>query len=706
MADELMADDLRSEDTVRGEPDLLLLVSEKRHRDGLRALGYLVKARDPRLGLNFDSFDSPPFRRDPLVHFEQLFSDIEAMARGDGVWGSRPRHAQSPGARPAGSDMFEERLASLGVQLFEELFPEDLQRRLWSVHRQVRTLQILSEEAWIPWQLLKLQDPDDDASAGPFFVEAFAMTRWLKGRREVRELPLRRLAFVAPEDSELPDAAVERRALAAGGPERRVTEVEARYDEVIRELASGRHDGWHFAGHGFAAGDAPNRWRVELEAGQTLTPVDLRGPARRLGRAAPLVFLNACHSGRGAFSLTGLGGLASAFLKAGAGAFIGSHWALRDDRARLFAEVFYQRFFAGETLGEAVRQARRRLRQDFPRDPDWLAYTVYGHPLVRCVEVLAQSPREDAVEAPASDEPDTTVATESPGRVERRTVPAGESRAPTAAPEISTPRARSVESGPNGDVEPLCRRPSPGAERIHPTDGTVLLYVPGGDRVLGARDVHEWARPVHHVHLSPFWIGKFPVTNEQYGRFLESNPGRPEPRFWRQPEFAGPRQPVVGVSWMDADAYCRWAGLGLPSEAQWEAAARGTDQRRYPWGDQPPSDRHANFGGRLGKTSPAGSFPAGAGPYGTLDSAGNVWEWCADAWVSTAYKGRDSQRDPVASGDPAVRVVRGGAWLNPPKDLRAAYRDRGTARMGYNYQGFRCVWRPDAAAGGDPRRPA
>jgi len=258
-----------------------------------------------------------------------------------------------------------------------------------------------------------------------------------------------------------------------------------------------------------------------------------------------------------------------------------------------------------------------------------------------------------------------------------------------------------VKAPPPKPVEPPAREPlappgpPPGAERINEKDGTVLLYVPEGEYVLGAKDVHLWSKPVHRVRLSPLWIGKFLVTNEQYSRFLQENASYSKPAFWDDRRFNGPQHPVVGVSWDEAQAYCRWAGLELPSEAQWEAAARGMDERPYPWGKEPPTPRHANFGGACGGTTPVGAYPAGQGPFGTLDQSGNVWEWCADPWSATAYQMiEDGELDPVARGDKAVRSLRGGSWNNPAQDLRAGYRDRGTAKLRLNSQGFRCVWRP------------
>ncbi len=224
--------------------------------------------------------------------------------------------------------------------------------------------------------------------------------------------------------------------------------------------------------------------------------------------------------------------------------------------------------------------------------------------------------------------------------------------------------------------------------------GIELVFVPGGDHTLGAKDIDADSRPVHRVLLSPFWLGKHPVTHEQYRHFLEAVPGQKKPELWDEKSFNHPQQPVVGVSWDEACAFCEWAGGELPSEAQWEAAARGTDQRPYPWGSHQPTAELANFDGNVGKTTPIGSYPAGAGPFGTQDQAGNVWEWCLDVWNKKAYTERDGQHDPVAtSGESVLRVVRGGAWDGPPRRLRAAFRFGRGAGNRFRFLGFRVVFR-------------
>lgn len=190
------------------------------------------------------------------------------------------------------------------------------------------------------------------------------------------------------------------------------------------------------------------------------------------------------------------------------------------------------------------------------------------------------------------------------------------------------------------------------------------------------------AAPVHEVELPSFWLAETPVTNDQYAKFVLET-GYKEPLFWRLRRFSGPDQPVVGVNWDDAMAFCSWASertravaagveVTLPREAQWEYAARATDGRRYPWGNESPNATRARFGRKDG-TARVGMYMAGKGPFGHLDLAGNVWEWCLDRWVATAYARAErlavEHTRESRTGD--SRVLRGGSWCDSASQLLA-----------------------------------
>lgn len=241
---------------------------------------------------------------------------------------------------------------------------------------------------------------------------------------------------------------------------------------------------------------------------------------------------------------------------------------------------------------------------------------------------------------------------------------------------------------------------------IEPLTGMRFLSVPGGTFMMGSQqddpEAYDEERPPHEVTLSSFWLAEAPVTNAQYAQYMKAVEGVVEPRLWRNRRFSAKDQPVVGVSWHQAEAFCRWlgevSGLGiqLPTEAQWEYAARGTDGRRYAWGNEPPDATRACYGrGVAEQPAPVGRYPHGRGPFGHLDLAGNVWEWCRDAWDGSAYHGPGVWVDPVFEHEDAItRVCRGGAWSYPTQYLRAAGRSGNDSEGRGNDIGLRVCWLP------------
>jgi formylglycine-generating enzyme required for sulfatase activity/serine/threonine protein kinase len=220
------------------------------------------------------------------------------------------------------------------------------------------------------------------------------------------------------------------------------------------------------------------------------------------------------------------------------------------------------------------------------------------------------------------------------------------------------------------------------------SDGMLMVYVPAGEFEMGSNTGDSDEQPVHTVYLDAYWIDQTEVTNGQYQRCVQA--GQCEPSEYRNDrDFNGELQPVVGVDWFNARAYCEWAGAQLPSEAQWEKAARGTDGRTYPWGNAQPNSNLLNFYRNIGKTVAVGSYPAGASPYGALDLAGNVWEWVAD-WYAEGYYATSPARNPKGPSSGEYRVLRGGSWDGDPLSVRASFRYRSTPTISFNGIGFRC----------------
>ena len=281
-------------------------------------------------------------------------------------------------------------------------------------------------------------------------------------------------------------------------------------------------------------------------------------------------------------------------------------------------------------------------------------------------------------------------------------------------------------------------KPQPGqvTEQVSPTDGAKMVLIPAGEFWMGT-DANEipqlvqWAKkyasdaqaswfedeaPRHKVYVDAFYIDKYEVTVAQYQKFIDAT-GYPKPAFWDDSRFNAPTQPVVGVTWYDAMTYAKWAGKRLPTEAEWEKAARGgLEGKKFPWGDQDPdgsqcnfadknapseftwADRNANDGYQY--TAPVGKYPPNG--YGLYDIAGNVWEWCLDKYDSGFYA-KSSGRNPVGGATNITdiisdftnvtnhRVLRGGSWSDNPYHVRVADREFNYPSYPNYYLGFRCA---------------
>lgn len=215
-------------------------------------------------------------------------------------------------------------------------------------------------------------------------------------------------------------------------------------------------------------------------------------------------------------------------------------------------------------------------------------------------------------------------------------------------------------------------------------DPVAMVFVPGGTYTMGADHGFPDEQPKHEVSIDPFYIDINEVTVAQYQKFLNET-GRNAPKFWF-PEIDRPDDPVVGVSWEDAAAYAKWAGKRLPTEAEWELAARGgTENGKYPWGDEPDL-QFANVGS-FG-IAPVKSFKPNG--YGIYDMIGNVWEWCYD-WYDPEYYSKSPRENPKGPKSGKYKVLRGWAWYCNADQVKVTkrYSSDPTARS-YSY-GFRCV---------------
>jgi sulfatase modifying factor 1 len=236
-----------------------------------------------------------------------------------------------------------------------------------------------------------------------------------------------------------------------------------------------------------------------------------------------------------------------------------------------------------------------------------------------------------------------------------------------------------------------------GAPMVLIPEGSFPMGVPHGDRD-GGRDEY----PRHDVFVSEFYIDKFELTNSRYLEFVKAtkhripqNPTNATRNLWQGDTITESLadRPVINVDWADANAYCQWAGKRLPTEAEWEKAAKGTADRRFPWGNVEPTNKHLNFNQQwIGEKTlmPVGSYELGKSPFGVYDVAGNVWEWVND-WYDAKYYEKSPAKNPTGPETGTKRVLRGSGWQNETPTVRIFTRVDSDPTMRNESTGFRCA---------------
>ena len=261
----------------------------------------------------------------------------------------------------------------------------------------------------------------------------------------------------------------------------------------------------------------------------------------------------------------------------------------------------------------------------------------------------------------------------------------------TIKPE-STP-AKKTHPPTNGNLTPKVSALPKLPATITGKDGASMVLVPAGEFTMGSDEGDDDEQPVHRVFLDSFYLDMFEVTNGRFAKFVAAIQSEPPWGFADQETpVVRADHPVRWVNWLEATGYCLWAGKRLPTEAEWEKAARGPEGRVYPWGTEPPTPAHAVFGLKEGTetVSPIGNRDLGRSPYGAHDLAGNLYEWVAD-WYDESIYTRQPTINPRGPVEGTTKGQRGGSYINSPYRLRTSFRTKSDPTEHDPHVGFRCA---------------
>ncbi|MFN8494027.1 MAG: SUMF1/EgtB/PvdO family nonheme iron enzyme [Caldilineaceae bacterium] len=439
-------------------------------------------------------------------------------------------------------------------------------------------------------------------------------------------------------------------------------------------------------------------------------------------RSLRLVLLNACEGARSGtqdvFSST-----AATLVRRGIAAVVAMQYEITDAAAIEFSQMFYESLVDAMPVDASVAEARKAISFALANSLEWGTPVLYMRAPDGQIFVVKPLNEEERAAVEAQKQKDNAavepIKPVSLNEAVRNPAVVGAATLVSAPPAKDEIWAELAEKEPFLAVGVESKNPLHGAlvsqiapavvpafvaHRHYPPVEFDWVIIPEGDFLMGSdrhQDplAHDDELPQHRLCLPEYRITRTAITNAQYQRFIEAT-GYPHPEHWVNGHIpVGKEQhPVVHVSWHDAQAFCDWAGVQLPTEAEWEKAARGAQGCLYPWGDEDPNDQLCNFNMDVGDTTPVGSYPSGMSLYGLSDMAGNVWEWTSSLW---GQDGRDPKfgypycpddgRENLAAEDTVLRVLRGGAFFNFKKQVRCAYRHANEPNFRDDNIGFRVV---------------
>lgn len=352
-------------------PDLSIRIREEKKADGLE-LKFTIESEPCGYEPAQDIKETIKITTEPEQYFRTLFEEIEKKF---GVGTNDSQAIQH----------IKDKLKNKGMELYEKLFPVELKEFYWNNRENIRTISIMSDEPWIPWEIIKpTREVNGRTEEDPMFLcERFAISRWLNGILYKNKSQIKHVKVIIPNKINLPSAIAECAWIENMSSERgyRVSR-DSTYSQVKSSLVNGGFDLLHFSTHGLYNKKDSNDSKALLSNELVLTPEDINGEARNFGMNNPIIVMNACQTGQQGFSLVGIGGWAEKFLRAQASAFIGTLWSVNDRAAFKFTRRLYDKLHAGMPLDEAVKEARLDAKTD--GDATWLAYTVFCRPNAVC----------------------------------------------------------------------------------------------------------------------------------------------------------------------------------------------------------------------------------------------------------------------------------------------------------------------------------
>lgn len=655
-------------------------------------------------------FDPTPDARNLSLHNRQLSLRVALLSSG-----GRQRRALS---------REEEQVQQFGGELFEALMVGDIRSRYDLIqeraNRQGKGVRIRlriqpPELAMLPWEFLY------DRRSGEYVGLSLntPVVRYLETAQPIQPLsvaaPLRILGLVcSPQDLEPLDVALEKQrveAAIAGLRADGLVELTWLEGRTWRHLQSAMRRGpwhiFHFIGHGDFD---PNR-QEGLIALEDDDGNSFRLYANELSRlladhrSLRLALLNACEGAHGSasdlFSST-----AAALVRRGVPAVLAMQYKITDAAAIEFARTFYESIAESMPVDAAISEARKAISIGVANSHEWGVPVLMMRSLDgRLFEVKETDKKTGRGEEKKKAEPPPKPGKDYDAMIaELRAQLAEQQRRLDAGQKSveSEPKERSVTPA----APPVIVRPKIELDWVTIAAGEFLM---GSDKAKD-KDAKDRELPQHKLYLPSFRIASVPVTVAQFAQFVKATHYKTTAEengneyLWNAPRGKGSGvrnkqdHPVTCVSWHDAMKFCEWADVRLPSEAEWEKAARGSSGCIYPWGDAVPDQSRCNFNMNLGDTTPVGNYPKGATPEGLLDMAGNVWEWTISLWgrrvheteFGYPYKAGDG-RENLTAPEEIIRVARGGSWNSAWFGVRAAFRIRGDLRNQAGLIGFRVL---------------